>query len=213
MRRRAFLFALATAKMASAHEPEAGSIDALLVDIQRARAGLKTLRGPFVQERTIGLLASKVRATGTLALVRPDRLRWELAPPDEVTYWIAPEGLAYQSKSGQGRVRGPSAKIALALDDLRTLLGGDLAALRARYELKRALPGVTIEATPKQPSVGGAGQLGNGGFQRILFTLSADLARPERAVLVETPRDKTEISFGALERDVPIDPALMRPPS
>jgi outer membrane lipoprotein-sorting protein len=205
MARRAFLLAVATASIVRAARAEGRSLDVLLADVQRARAGLKTLRGPFVQERTIGLLASKVRATGTLALVRPDRLRWELAPPDEVTYWVGPEGLAYKSRSGQGRVRGPSAKIAAALDDLRTLLGGDLADLRARYALKLTEPGVTVEATPLRPE--------SGGFQRILFTLADDLARPLRAVLVETPRDKTEITFGPLERDVAVDPSLMRPPS
>jgi outer membrane lipoprotein-sorting protein len=210
--RRAFLLALAASPLAraeaqapttSGHEPR--SLDAVLAEVQRARAGMRTLRGPFVQERTIGLLASKVRATGTLALVRPDRLRWELAPPDEVTYWVGPEGLAYKSRSGQGRVRGPSAKIAAALDDLRTLLGGDLAELRVRYTLRLTDPGVTVEATPLRRE--------NSGFQRILFTLADDLARPLRAVLVETPRDHTEITFGQLERDATIDPSLMRPPT
>ena len=104
-------------------------------EIARARAGVaRRSLGPFTQERTIGILAAKVRSTGTLTLVRPDRLRWELAPPDDVVYWVTPEGLAYKSPTRQGqgpRERQPAVKIAAALDDLRTLLGGDLGALRA----------------------------------------------------------------------------------
>jgi hypothetical protein len=91
---------------------------------------VRTLQGPFVQTRSIGLLATDVRSTGTLVLVRPDRLRWELAPPDAVTFFVGPDGLAYKGATGQGHAMPPNARIAAALDDLRTLLGGDLTKLR-----------------------------------------------------------------------------------
>ncbi|MFO0673296.1 MAG: hypothetical protein U0235_27395 [Polyangiaceae bacterium] len=55
----------------------------------KARDGLHA-HGLFTQERTIGLLATKVKSTGTPALARPDRLRWELAAPDSVVYRVAP---------------------------------------------------------------------------------------------------------------------------
>ena len=196
----------------------AADLDDVLAKIARARASLKTLVGPFTQTRRIGLLASEVRSTGTLTLVRPDRLRWELAPPDDVVYWVTPEGLAYKSKSGQGRVpSGGAGKLAAALDDLRVLLSGDLGLLRARYDMKLVTndaTGVAFEATPK--TTGGTGATTRPlapSMQRIDFALAPDLVRPTRATLIETARDRTDIAFGALDKDVPIDPAKMRPPA
>lgn len=199
--RRAFVAALLVPAIARADET-----DVLLARVAKARAQLKTLRGPFTQSRKIGLLATEVKSTGTLMLVRPDRLRWELGPPDSVVYWIVPEGLAYKSKSGQGRVRGESTRVAAALSDLRALLGGDLAALRKRYDLvgtQKDDGSAVFEATPK---VKGSGLI------KIDFALAPDLVRPTRATLVESEKDRVVIDFGNLERDVAIDPDLMKPP-
>src|ERR1019366_2873660 len=80
--------ALATTRGARA----SGAIDDLLARVAKARQPVRTLKGPFTQTRTIGLLSTDVRSVGSLTLVRPDRLRWELAPPDAVTFWIGPEG-------------------------------------------------------------------------------------------------------------------------
>ena len=192
-----------------ADEPDACSPERLnqaLADIARARAAVTTLTGPFTQERTIGLLAAKVRSTGTLTLVRPDRLRWELGPPDDVVYWVTPDGLAYKSRTGRGRVPAANQKIAAALDDLRILLGGDLGALRGRYDLTGTCHGadrVTFRATPKAAS--------GGSFQEIRWSLAADLVSPEITTIVEGPRDRTEIRFGAMRTNVAISLATMTP--
>ncbi len=183
------------------------TLDRWLGQIARARASLKTLSGPFTQTRKIGLLAAKVVSKGTVTLVRPDRLRWELLPPDNVTYWVTPEGLAYKSPEGQGRVQGASAKVALALDDVRILLGGDLALLRGRYDLQASGADdgpVTFVATPKDSA---------SALQRLVFTLGPDRVRPLSATIVEGPRDQTDIAFGALVKDAPIDPSRMALPS
>jgi len=201
-RRAAIVGALTLASRARADEP---SIDEVLAKIAKARASLKSLVGPFTQSRKIGLLASEVKSTGTMTLAG-NRLRWELAPPDEIVYWVTPEGLAYKSKNGQGRVPGNAVRIAAVLGDLRLVLGGDLGGLRARYDLRlvSATDGAAFEATPKKPMPG---------VQKIAFALAADLVRPTRATLVESARDKTEIVFGDLQRDVAVDPAKMRPPA
>jgi outer membrane lipoprotein-sorting protein len=184
----------------------ADALDDKLKEVGAARARLKTLSGPFTQERTIGLLASKISSTGKLALVRPDRLLWELDAPDSVSYWIGAEGLAYKGKQGQGRLPITS-KIAPALDDLRTLLGGDLSTLRARYEMKDVTSGkgFAFEAVPRTKE--------NARFQKIVLELAEDLMRPKHVSLVESVRDKTEIAFGDLAINASIDPARMRPPS
>ena len=193
----------------------AAEVDDALAEVARARASVKTLVGPFTQERTIGMMATKIRSTGTLTLVRPDRLRWELAAPDSVVYWVGPEGFAYQGARGQGKVPagsknspGATGKLASAMDDIRILLGGDLARLKDRYDLRltsRTPEGLTFEADPRDKA--SAGRL-----SKIIFSLDKDRIRPTRATLVEGPRDRTEITFGNLERDAPVDPARVRPP-
>ncbi len=206
-RRELLLGAAASIFVASrARADDLPPIDEVLAKIARARASLKTLVGPFTQVRKIGMLATEVKSTGAMMLVRPDRLRWELFPPDEIIYWVTPEGLAYKSKNGGGRVPGNAARITAVLADLRVVLGGDLSTLRARYELRlvSVTDGVTFEATPRKPMPG---------VQRIAFALNVDLVRPKSATLVESARDKTDIVFGELQRDVAVDPAKMRPPA
>ena len=182
--------------------------DDLLARIARARAAVRTLAGPFTQTRTVGLLASQVRSTGTLTIVRPDRLRWSLAPPDDVTFWVTPEGLAYRSSSGQGRMPSGAAHVAAALEDLRTLLAGDLARLRDRWELRtthEGTDGAEIEATAKSRNAVGV--------RSLRFALASDLVRPVRATLVDGPKDRTVIEFGTMAVDGPVEEAAMRPPA
>ena len=214
VRRRVFLkglagaagFALAT--RVAPRSARADELDDVLARVASSRASLRTLVGPFTQVRKIGLLSSEVRSTGVMTLVRPDRLRWELAAPDDVVYWITPEGLAYKSKNGQGQVRGANARIAATLDDLRTVLAGDLGALRARYDLRLVSSNESGAAFEAVPRAGASAPV-----SRIAFSLASDLVRPVRATLVEGPRDRSDIIFGELQRDAEVDPAIVRPPA
>jgi hypothetical protein len=217
--RRAALAAVAV--VLASRGARAGSIDDLLGRIARARAGMRTLKGPFTQTRTIGLLSTDVRSIGSLSLVRPDRLRWELAPPDAVTFWIGPEGLAYRSQHGQGSMPASSARIAASLQDLHTLLGGDLAKLSDRWTLtllRDDATGAEIEARARagQASAsGGGGGAGPapGAPRTIRFALAPDLVRPVRALLVEGAHDRTSVEFGEVAVNVPVEDSAMRPPS
>jgi hypothetical protein len=184
----------------------ADPLDDLLARVARARASVRTMQGPFTQVRTLGLLATEVRSSGTLILVRPDRLRWELAPPDQITFFVGPEGVAYRDARGQTRMQGANTRMAAALDDLRTLLAGDIGRLRDRWDLRVLRDdgtGAEVDALPKTAS--------SSPLRGLRFTLAPDLIRPTRALLVEGPRDRTVIEFGALLVDAPVDPARVRP--
>jgi hypothetical protein len=207
MTRRALVLGSAAMALATRRALAGDSLDDLLARIARARAGLRTLQGPFTQTRTIGLLTTDVRSTGTLSLVRPDRLRWDLAPPDDVTFWMGPEGLAYRSAHGEARLPTSSTRAAASLEDMRTLLGGDLTQLRARWDLRLVrddASGAEVEGSPRADAAVP--------LRGIRFVLAPDLVRPVRTVLVEGPKDRTSIEFGTIVVDGPIDPARMRPP-
>ena len=160
------------------------------------------------QERTIGLLATAVKSDGEMTLVRPDRLRWELKPPDAVTYWIGPEGFAYATPSGGASVGKQAAgRFAPVLGDMLILLGGDLEKLRARYDITIASrsPDTVLHLVPKTDEVKRA-------VSSIDLTLGSELWTMKKVVMAEANGDKSVITFSNQKRDVPVDPAKMRPP-
>jgi len=188
-------------------EATAGAtLDDLVARIAKARAPVRTLRGRFDQTRTIGLLASEVRSRGTITLVRPDRLRWDLDPPDDVTFWMGPQGLAYRTTHGRGRLPDAKAGVVRALEDLRALLGGDLLKLRERWllrVLRDDASGAELDAASREPV--------DGELRSLRLTLAADLVQPRRVELIESANDRTSIEFGVLARNLPVDDALMQP--
>ncbi len=183
---------------------EGEKLDPLLADIARARKGVRTMRASFTQERKLTLLATTVKSTGELAYVAPERLRWELAPPDDIVYLIGPEGLSYRTKSSHATVPQSGANIAKALSDLRALLGGDLAQLRERYLLSgsRGPSDVEIAGTAKDKTAS---------VRAFTLVLDKTLVLPVKAKLIEGKSDAIEITFSNAQINVPIDPATMKP--
>jgi outer membrane lipoprotein-sorting protein len=187
---------------------QADEVSDVLADIKKARTGLKTLVGPFVQERTIGLLATVVKSDGELTMVLPDRLRWELHPPDAVTYWIGPEGFAFATPQGSTNVgKAAAGRFGAVLNDLMNLLGGDLEKLRTRYELTvpSRKDGVTLRAVPKAEDV-------KKHVQRIEMRSGPELWTIREVTIEEQGGDLSVIRFGKMQRDVPVDAAKMAPP-
>jgi len=183
---------------------EGARLDPLLAEIAKARNGVRTMKASFVQERKLTLLATTVKSTGELAYVDPDRLRWELYAPDDVVYFIGPEGLSYKTRSSKATVPQAGANVSKALGDLRALLGGDLALLRDRYVLSgtRGASDVEIAGTAKDKAANVRG---------FVLALDRSLVTPLRARLLEGRTDTIEITFSNAQLNVPIDPATMRP--
>ncbi len=206
MRRRTLLLlapALALAPDALADD----DVDRALRDIAAAREKIKSLVIRFTQERTLSLLASTVTSKGELTLLRPDRLRWELFPPDEAIYWVTPEGVAYKTPKGSGKVDPASAgALAVLLADILTLLGGDLEKLKERYSLavERSDSGLTLKLTPKSERVGKL-------LRRATVELAPDLLSPRRLLLEEPSDDLTRVTFESPRINPPVDPSRMRP--
>lgn len=187
----------------------ADDVSSALAEITKARASLKTLVGSFTQERTIGLLATAVKSDGAMTLVRPDRLRWELFPPDAITYFIGPEGFAFATPSGGGGVgKGAAGRFGAVLSDLMILLGGDLEQLRGRYEL--SIPsrkdGIVLSAKPKAEDV-------KKYVTSLEMASGPELWTVKRVVIEEKNGDRSVITFDKVERDVKVDPARMKPPA
>lgn len=183
---------------------EGARLDALLEEVARARKAVRTLRASFTQERRLRLLATTVASKGQLTFVAPDRLRWELAPPDDVVYWVGPEGLAYRTRSAKASVPSAGAKVAQALGDVRALLGGDIGPLRERFVLGAARGRRDVEIS------GAARQTGTS-VRAFTLVLDKELVLPRRARLVEGKADTIDLVFANAAANVPVDPATMRP--
>lgn len=214
MNRRVFLLSAAGAatvgalgvSIAPARADELGDV---LAQITRERASLKSLTAKFTQERTMGLLATTITSHGSMILVRPDRLRWELAPPDAATYWISPKGLSYAMPHSKGSVpRGSVEAFGAVLTDLLVLLGGDLSGLRARYDLtvKRDGAGLELLAKPKSEDV-------KKRVKSLKMTAGPELWRVKSFTIEEPSGDDSVITFTDIVRDAPIDMKKMEPPA
>jgi outer membrane lipoprotein-sorting protein len=207
--RRAFVASsIAVVASAAVRARADASLDAALADVAKARSKVTTMVGPFVQERTVALLASKVKSTGKMWMQRPDRLRWELYPPDAAVYWVLPDGLAYQTKGGSGKIpKGSQGPLGGVLSDLLVIIGGDLSTLSARYDLaliQRDDTGIVVHASPKDKMLAKT-------TKRIELELAADLVTLRRVTIVESGNDRSEITFGTLVQGAPIDPKLFVP--
>lgn len=192
------------AKSAGRAALDDAGLASLLSAIANARANVATLRSSFTQERTMSLLATRVSSRGALTFVAPDRLRWELTPPDDVVYWVGPEGLSFRTRSSKATMPKVDAKIARGLTDLRALLGGDLRALGERYVLRgaRGAGDVEITGTAKDPKAS---------IRGFAVVLDEGLVLPRSARLLEGKSDAVEITFSNGAVNGPVDPRTMRP--
>lgn len=78
--------------------------------------------------------------------------------------------------------------------------------MRSRYDLTGTChegDPILFRAVPKAAT--------SSALSEIRFTLSPDLVAPATATIVEGPRDRTEIRFGALRANGPVSPSVMSP--
>jgi len=204
--------ALLGCSLLGSRQARAITLDQALDRITAARATIKTLQANFGQTRQIGLLAAEVESKGAMTMVRPDRLRWELKPPDSVTYWIGPEGFAMATADGVVKVGAAAAgKFGAVLGDIMIMLGGDLRKLRERYELdaSEVAGRLALVAKPRQdtnPEV-------HKHLSALRLEFGAELWMVAHMVIEERNGDRSTIVFDTPKRDVPVPPETMKPPA
>jgi outer membrane lipoprotein-sorting protein len=180
-------------------------LDGLLREIVKARKEVKTLRATFTQERRITLLATSVKSRGELTFAAaPERLRWDLAPPDDIVYFVGPEGLSYKTKGSSTTLPAGGANVARALGDLRALLTGDLAALRDRYTLAASRTSSDVE-------ISGVAKDKSASVKAFTLALDKGLTIPLRARLVEGKSDSVDLVFSNVAVNPPVDPTGLKP--
>jgi hypothetical protein len=206
--RRFFFVASSALAMTLARRAHADATDDALRDLTAARAKLRTLVASFSQERVLALMSTTVTSHGELTLVRPDRLRWELKPPDESIYWVGPEGIAYRTPHGSGKVAAGSAgALSAVLDDLLVVLGGDLSDLKSRHTItseRKSGGGIALTLVPKSEKVAKI-------VRKLSVEFFADLQAAWKIEMLEQGDDKTTITFDSPTINGPVDPQKMKP--
>lgn len=201
-------FAAASTTLLLGSGAAADQVDDALKRVLAARRPIKTMQASFTQKRLIGLLAAAVESKGRLTIVRPDRLRWELHPPDAVTYWIGPEGLAMANQDGVAKIgKSAAGRFAMVLSDLLVMLGGDMVKLRKRYDLavEETDGRLVLTAKPKSKKVAKH-------IAKLRMETGKKLWQIKRVEISEKNGDQSIIDFGTVQKDVPIKPAYMKPP-
>lgn len=206
--RRALLLLAAAAPALAPGLARADATDDALAKVTKARQDLKTLVARFTQVRSVGLLAEEVKSTGELTVVTPDKLRWELFPPDAIVFWVLKGAVFYRDSKGKVGKAPPGAMGAL-VGDLITFLGGDIGALRTRYDLtanEESDGSVKIVAVPKTDEAKKA-------LKRLEVRTNAACWGVSRIVIEEPSGDSSTITFEPNKKNEKVDPDKMKPPA
>lgn len=203
-RARAFLLGLGLALSALAHPPAPAAVAPRL---EAFLAEIRTLRARFVQEIVDEAGAPVQRSSGTVAVLRPGRFRWDYREPyrqlivaDGERLWIYDEDLAQVTVRPQAEALTRTPLQILTERAGRALEGFRLRELGLREGLE------WVELRP-------AGDGGEADFERIL--VGFDGPRLARMELVDAFGQTVRLRFEAVERNPRLDPSLFRfePPS
>jgi outer membrane lipoprotein-sorting protein len=173
-------------------------LDALLTDIQQKSNQFQSLSCKFTQERHLSLFNHPVVFHGILAIIRPDRLRWEFVDP-------VPSVLVFNGNAGMRCTDNtPPAHFDLASDpimrmvaeQLWTWLNGNYKKLEDTYVVTLQAPS-SLLMTPKDPGVAGF-------IQSIAITFNSRNRQPDLVEITEPGGDKTRIRFDAFALNTPL---------
>lgn len=174
-------------------------LDQLLDEVKQKSMQLNSLTADFTQEKRLVLFQNPITFTGKIALVRPNRLRWEFLHP-------VPSVLIFNEKSGLRCVKGSDPqKFDLATDpvmkmvaeQLWTWLDGDYNKLKGDYSLQ-LVKEATIEIRPKNQNMQEI-------IEKITLQFEQHSKQPENIQILEPGGDVTSILFSnhILSPDLP----------
>ena len=181
----------------------------LVSQIAAHLAQAKGVRAQFTQTQTLAAMKQPLVSTGSLVFFRERGVIWQIDTPYKATYVITDTGVSEVNASGRrtntnsgNGVRG----VAQVSRMMRAMLGGDLSALYAQFDVHADGTPVQwrMQLTPNQPqlaqSIKGLEMSGGEYLQALRITLAnGDVTRIEfensAAVSELPPADRT--LFGA----------------
>ncbi|CAB3765498.1 LolA family protein [Paraburkholderia humisilvae] len=207
--------ALATLCIAPAGAATSASVagnPSLVATIAAHLAEAKGVRAQFKQTQTLAAMREPLVSTGSLLFVRDRGVLWEIDTPYRTTYVIDDAGVNEVNANGQ-RTRGSGARgaggahgVAQVSRMMRAMLGGDLSALYAQFNVDAR--GTTahwqMQLTPNQPqlaqSIRSLQMAGGAYLQTLRITLAnGDVTQIDftGSTAVDAPSSAERALFGA----------------
>ena len=198
------LLTLMSLPVCCAAEESAADLQAVLLRLKTAAAGIESLSSDFVQEKHLAMLTEQLQSQGRFVYQKPDRLRWELLTPVDSGFVL--QGMSGERWNGLSREK---TSFRIDQDPLMGMIARQLLAwaqldtdwLRSRYRIElRSDQPVAFQLFPLDPGEAGL-------IESLLVRFSVDLAYVETVEMNEQGGDKTLLRFEKvqLNQDLPAD--------
>lgn len=175
--------------------------EAVLDDLRKAAQGIHSVSAEFVQRKKLEMFDEVMVSKGRLALVKPDRLRWEYLEP-------VASGFALKGGKGRrwnemiGRMDGFDIRqdpvMQVIVDQLLAWTNADLERMRRDFTLRVAsAEPVRLVLRPRVPAVGGY-------IERITIQYAPDKRSIRHVEVLEPGGDSTQLEFQNVRIDTPL---------
>jgi outer membrane lipoprotein-sorting protein len=197
---------VAAAGEPAANDARVGSLEELMALF----ASSGGVRAQFRETRELAILAAPIETRGELFFAPPDRLARHTTHPGRSSVVVHGDRVALRDETGEQLLSLGSSEVARTLvGNTAALLRGDLAALRARYEIEFEARGASDSA---QDADGGSWSLGLVPRSRVAKAIIARIQVEGRGRALrsmetrETSGDRSITRFLAVETDVEFSP-------
>ncbi len=174
------------------------SLEELLLDIRKKSSALTTLSCDFTQKRSLALFNKPIVFQGQLALIRPDKLRWEfISPVPSVLIFNGDKGIRCNDNDKPVKfdlANDPVMK--MVAEQLWTWLDGDYSRLEKEYAIKKTGDSAIL-VTPKNQKTSNL-------IKNISIVFDGENRQPKSVTILEPGGDKTLITFN----DYQLSPTL-----
>jgi outer membrane lipoprotein carrier protein len=187
--------ALGMALVAAAAEPDPNE---LLVSIQARYEKVETLRAAFEQVSRVASLGRDERASGSVVVARPGRMRWEYTSPEPSIIVLDEEAVRMYDATEHKLQIAPVGPDTMSPTALGFLLGeSDLARTFRGELLETADPSeLRLRLLPKEEAA----------FQHLELRLDAASYALRGSVLVDLFGNRTELLFHDVNENTPLAP-------
>ncbi len=163
----------------------------LLLDIKEKSAALNALTCDFTQKRSLALFSKPIKFHGQLALIRPDKLRWEfISPVPSVLIFDGNKGIRCNDQGKPDRfnlTNDPVMK--MVAEQLWTWLDGDYSRLKHEYNIEKTDESAILVTPFRQPT--------SDLIKDISIVFDKENRQPLSVTIREPGGDETFIAFSA----------------
>lgn len=173
-------------------------LEALLTAVEQKAAEITSLTSSFSQQRTLAIFSKPVVFSGTMALERPFKLRWEtVAPLPSVMIFNESTGLHCRGKSAPRTFDLKTDPVMRAVStQLWGWLSGSYTKMQDSYTMT-LMPGPGIRLVPRDETTGAI-------ISAITILFDPETLQPLRVTIAESGNDSTDIHFSDFHLNPPL---------